>query len=740
MSMKPRTGDDAESVPEESGPALVDQLRRLAPRDHAALVFDSAGEAAEAVAAFLRVGFERGERCVHLADAESATGILPHLRAAGVDAGEALASGRLALVTDRDGFLRPGSLRPAEVEPLLAEKAEQSVREGGGALRVSADAHWLLDASPTLDRLLEYEQMLQRLSRDHPFVALWRYDRRSFSPALLRAVLRVHPVLIRRGRAHRNHLFAPPLATGGDPGEDLDQLLETVAERDRAESSFAESGERLRLALEGGAHALWDWDLPGQRLAVNMRWAEIPGLPPSVWSVSLAEWEQPIHPDDLAATWAAIRDHIEGRTPRLEIEYRVQSRAGGWRWLRLRGKVAGRDAAGTAVRLAGTITDVTEVRAAADRALASERFAAVGTLAAGVAHEINNPLAWITTNLGFVHDLLASPDRMAEGEGDARRQVLEVLEETRQGVARIRDTVDALRAVGRPVPAGAPVPCDVREEVLAAVAVARHEVVHRARLTLAVPDALPAVLSHPGALRKVFLHLILNAAQAIPEGPVSEHEVKVTAAAAAGTVTVEVSDTGIGMSPHVRAQMFDPFFTTKGPGQGMGLGLSFARAQVEAARGRIEVLSELRRGTTVRVLLPEASRETARPAAPAASGRRRVLVVDDEEILVRAYARILERDHDVTALTSASEALRRLEAGESWDAILFDLQMPDVDGVELFEKIELSRPELVSRVAFMSGGAFTPRALSFLERNPRPTLAKPIDASALRELVAQLAR
>jgi PAS domain S-box-containing protein len=740
--MKPPPGGEAASGPEERGLTLVDALRRLAQRDHAALVFDSAEEADEAVAAFLRVGLDRAERCVHLADADTATGILPHLRRAGVDVGEALATGRLALVSDRDDFLRPGPLRPAEAEPLLAEKAEQSVRQAGGALRVSACAQWLLDASPTLERLLEYEQLLQRLSRDHPFVALWRYDRRIFSPAVLRAVLRAHPVLIRGGEVHRNHLFAPPLASGGDPGEDLDQLLETIAERDRAESSFSESGERLRLALEGGAHALWDWDLPGERLALNMRWAEIAGVPPSSWSVSVAEWEQPIHPDDLAAIWTALRDHVEGRTPRLELEYRVKHRSGGWRWLRLRGNVAGRDAAGTPVRLAGTLTDVTEVRAAADRALASERFAAVGTLAAGVAHEINNPLAWITTNLGFIQDQLASGTAQASGDPDARRQVLEVLEETRQGVARIRDTVDALKAVGRPVGAGAPVPCDVREEVLAAIAVARHEVVHRARLTVAIPDALPAVLSHPGALRKVFLHLILNAAQAIPEGPVSEHEVKVSALAAAGSVTVEVADTGVGMSPHVRAQMFDPFFTTKGPGQGMGLGLSFARAQVEAAHGRIEVASEPRRGTTVRVILPEASREPeARPAAVATSSRRRrVLVVDDEEILVRAYCRILERDHDVTALTSAPDALRRLEAGESWDALLFDLQMPDVDGVELFEKIELSRPELAPRVAFMTGGAFTPRALSFLERNTRPTLAKPIDAGALRDLVAQLAR
>jgi CheY-like chemotaxis protein len=115
-----------------------------------------------------------------------------------------------------------------------------------------------------------------------------------------------------------------------------------------------------------------------------------------------------------------------------------------------------------------------------------------------------------------------------------------------------------------------------------------------------------------------------------------------------------------------------------------------------------------------------------------------VLIVDDEEILVRAYGRLLERDHDVTALVSPVDALRRIQAGERWDAILFDLQMPELDGIELFEQLQLTRPELAGRVAFITGGAFTPRALAFLDRNTRPTLSKPIDAEALRELVARL--
>ena len=117
----------------------------------------------------------------------------------------------------------------------------------------------------------------------------------------------------------------------------------------------------------------------------------------------------------------------------------------------------------------------------------------------------------------------------------------------------------------------------------------------------------------------------------------------------------------------------------------------------------------------------------------------RVLIIDDEELLMRSFARILARDHDVTALCSAAEALRRIAEGESWDVILCDLHMPVVDGVEFFERLHRTRPELVTRLAFVTGGAFTPRAQSFLERNTRPMAQKPVEPEGLRALVRQIA-
>jgi CheY-like chemotaxis protein len=119
--------------------------------------------------------------------------------------------------------------------------------------------------------------------------------------------------------------------------------------------------------------------------------------------------------------------------------------------------------------------------------------------------------------------------------------------------------------------------------------------------------------------------------------------------------------------------------------------------------------------------------------------RRRVLIVDDELLLVRSFTRILERDHDVTAFSSAKDALLRIQAGESWDVILCDLHMPELDGMEFYERLRRARPELAARLAFITGGAFTPRAKAFLENTTRPTIEKPLYPDALRALVERMA-
>ena len=117
----------------------------------------------------------------------------------------------------------------------------------------------------------------------------------------------------------------------------------------------------------------------------------------------------------------------------------------------------------------------------------------------------------------------------------------------------------------------------------------------------------------------------------------------------------------------------------------------------------------------------------------------RVLVIDDEELVIRSFARVLGRDHHVTALLCAKDALCRMASGETWDVILCDMQMPDLDGAQFLEQLERVRPELTSRLVFITGGAFTPRMQSFLERNTRPIVLKPVEPDALRAVVNQVA-
>jgi len=374
------------------------------------------------------------------------------------------------------------------------------------------------------------------------------------------------------------------------------------------------------------------------------------------------------------------------------------------------------------------------------RAEAAQRLASVGTLAAGVAHEINNPLTYVASNLAFVGDLLGRLRGAPSAGGDvaeAETAVREALE----GARRVRNIVRDLKFVSR-APDARRVEVDVVSEVRAAINLSQNEIKHRARLVTRL-ESVPTVLSSEGQLGQVFVNLLVNAAQAIPEGHPSENEVRIsTRMDEGGWTVVEVSDTGAGIPPALRARIFEPFFTTKTVGTGTGLGLSICHGIVTSIGGEIEVESESLQGTTFRVRLPPAHREDrmtpvrALPAPPPLP-RARVLVVDDEPLIGKSVARMLGRAHDVVAVSDPRQALARLLAGERFDLVLCDLMMPDLNGMELIREVERRRPGATEPFVFITGGAFTAGAQEFLERSGRAHLQKPFEAEALEALLRQ---
>jgi CheY-like chemotaxis protein len=215
-----------------------------------------------------------------------------------------------------------------------------------------------------------------------------------------------------------------------------------------------------------------------------------------------------------------------------------------------------------------------------------------------------------------------------------------------------------------------------------------------------------------------------------------------------GEVLVEVRDTGCGIPPENLARIFDPFFTTKPPGFGSGLGLPICYSTVKSYGGRIDVKSEVGKGSSfvVRLTLPtgaelepmpgKTAAEKGRDARPAARGR--VLVVDDEPLIGAALRRMLDEEHDVVVAGSGAEGKEILERDPAFDIILCDLMMPDVSGMDFYAWIAETRPELARRMVFITGGAFTPRAADFLKTVPNVHMAKPFEQEDILALIRNL--
>ena len=381
----------------------------------------------------------------------------------------------------------------------------------------------------------------------------------------------------------------------------------------------------------------------------------------------------------------------------------------------------------------GIARDMTERRRMELQLQLADRMASVGTLAAGVAHEINNPLAYVLANLDFALGELQAP-------GAGPEELARALGEAREGAVRVREIVRDLKSFSR-VSEAEREPTDVRRVLQTAVGLAQNEIRHRARLAIEYAE-VPPVLASEHRLGQVFLNLLINAAQSIPDGAADRNLVNAsTFLAGDGRVAVEITDTGSGIPAEVLPRIFDPFFTTKPVGVGTGLGLSIAHGIVAELGGELTVRSELGSGSIFTVRLPPAP-AGARPRAAAAPGPAprppqgaRVLVVDDEPLVGRAVARILSPPHQVTVALTGQEALDRL-ASEPFEVVLCDLMMPGLTGMDVHQRLLERAPALAARMVFLTGGAFTETARAFLARVPNARLEKPFEPSALRQVVA----
>ncbi|MEO8181324.1 MAG: response regulator [Deltaproteobacteria bacterium] len=386
------------------------------------------------------------------------------------------------------------------------------------------------------------------------------------------------------------------------------------------------------------------------------------------------------------------------------------------------------------------IKDLTEERRAQQQVAVADRLASLGAVAAGIAHEINNPLTYVLGNVSFLAEELGRLQRLLESKraSDGVQEVLDsmqsfgaLLHEVEEGATRVGHIAGDLSFFGQRE-AGAK-PCDVVEPLEWALRVSHSAVTRHARVKRAFRP-VPEVCVEEGRLGQVFLNLLLNAAYAMRDTDLATNELSVSIELAphddlcdSPLVRITIADTGCGMTTDVMRRIFDPFFTTKPAGAGTGLGLSVCHGMVAEMGGDISVTSVLGKGSQFVVSLPasDAAEMLQERARPLAGMRGRILIIDDDSRVLGVLCRMLISVHEVITIQGARAALDLLRQGCAVDVILCDLIMPDMNGMEFYRELARQSPDLAARIIFLSGGANAEQTAEFFRAIPNLAMQKP---------------
>ena len=375
--------------------------------------------------------------------------------------------------------------------------------------------------------------------------------------------------------------------------------------------------------------------------------------------------------------------------------------------------------------------DQTDRRRLQEQLIQSEKMSAIGQLIAGVAHDLNNPLASVVGFSDFLAEAAEIPASFAEP-----------LQVIRQEAERAATIVKNLLSFAR-TQEGERKLQPLRPILESTLVLLRNQLMaHKVEATLEVEPELPEVEVNANQIKQVFVNVINNACQAIASDAPSGR-IWIAAKRVHDGIAVGVTDSGPGMPEEVAARAFEPFFTTKGEGQGTGLGLSISQGIVKEHGGRISLDTKFGAGATFTVELPAGAAPPRTEAAPAPVGAARplqVLVVDDEPHILHYMRATLESwGHTVEVATDGTYALERALAGP-FDVIICDLRMPHLSGRDMYMKLIRQDPRVAERIIFATGDTVRGDTLQFLEGLGRPYLHKPFTLAELRTALGHAAK
>lgn len=528
--------------------------------------------------------------------------------------------------------------------------------------------------------------------------------------------------------------------------EDACRLAAVAIQRSASDAAIIQSDERFRMLADLITDAAWDWDLVAETRWRNQGFWTLFGYEPIELDGTDTWWRARVHPDDLGPLLASRERALSGSDDFWSSEYRFLRADGEYAEVLIRARIV-RDQQGTPIRMVGGMTDITERRSIEREYLRAQRLESLGTLAGGIAHDLNNSLMPV---------LMAVDQLLADDVDDDQREYLEVIAAS---AVRSAEMVRRILGFARGLE-GAAAPISLAEVVRSAVRLIRDMFPKNVELIVDDDCADCMVRGDLTQLHQVLMNLALNARDAMPDGgrlTISIDDVvfdERAAAAARGETTggmsevtagsyarIRVSDTGTGVAHAVLDRLFEPFFTTKTRTDGTGLGLATSLAIVRGHGGGIAVTSEVGTGSTFAVHLPlEADlsppvglvRPVEETSAPAPVGGGATILVVDDEPAVRTVIResLVACGYRVVEAASGTEGLDALlrDPG-SIDLVLTDVMMPAMDGVEFVRRLRATEPILP--VLAMTGLDDPVRSAALAEEGVLAMISKPFDRRML---------
>jgi len=594
-----------------------------------------------------------------------------------------------------------------------------------------------VDVNPALCEMTGFlREELIGVGRPHPYWPPEQYEEidRNFQKTVAADFKDVELTFMRKN-GERFPVIVSPSAVKDKHGNIISYFasVKDITERKQAEEDIRESEARYRELLDTAMDGFWLLDTQGHLLEVNQTYCHMSGYSEQeLLAMSIIDLEAT---ENAANTANHIQRVLEQGYDRFETRHRRKDGS----LFDIEASVQYRDVEGG--RMVVFMRDITERKQAEvenlrlrEKAEMSSRLAAIGEMAAGIAHEINNPLTGV---IGF-SELLA--DRQ-----DLPADVQEELKIISGGGNRVKDIVRRMLTFARqnkPVKASANI-----NELIDNTLEIRSYVLRTANIEVIrnYDPSLPWVTVDPGQMQQVFLNLIVNAEYAMKKAH-GKGTLVITTEKNDGHISISFKDDGMGMSQETKAKVFNPFFTTKQVNEGTGLGLSLSRSIILEHDGTIEVESEPGQGTTFIITLPVTPADEGKApeltvdsqTSPENFKSARILVVDDEEGIRKLVSTILVKSGHVVDVTGDSvDAFEKL-GSNTYDVIICDIRIPGMSGMEVYKLTLEAHPELTGKFIFITGDTSDETTRVFLEQNNLSYISKPFDRETMIKKVNSL--